>query len=204
VQAATQVNLKPPRYTTTREPTCVDQRGCRATADLAKTDADREATVECTCPIHRGTGGGMHEQTDSLNWGPTRRRSDPRTKKISRGSATSGSDEAIVSDDLAGQYNRPASQGPLDESVWEWGPLSCPQGPQAPHRHTGVAYKSGRPRRRSRRTSRLKPYWGKPAVRNFREGRGNTMASNLMPCCAPLLYSTQICGPPFPFTRTAT
>jgi hypothetical protein len=121
----------------------------------------------------------MHEQIDSLNWGPTRRRSDPRTKKISRGLATSGSDEAIVSEDLAGQYNRLVSQGPLDESVWGWEPISCPQGPQVSREHTRVAYKSGTPRRRSRRTSRLKPYWGKPAVRNFREGRGNTMAKRV-------------------------
>ena len=32
----------------------------------------------------------------------------------------------------------------------------------------------------------LKPYWGKPAVRNFREGRGNGVASATT---APLLYS---------------
>ena len=38
-------------------------------------------------------------------------------------------------------------------------------------------------------TSGLKPYWGKPAVRNFREGRGNGAASAAI---APLLYSTAI------------
>ena len=38
-------------------------------------------------------------------------------------------------------------------------------------------------------TSGLKPYWGKPAVRNFREGRGNGAASAAI---APLLYSTVI------------
>ena len=39
-----------------------------------------------------------------------------------------------------------------------------------------AAYKSyglGRSWRRSRLNSRLKPYWGKPAVRNFRGGGGN-------------------------------
>jgi hypothetical protein len=55
----------------------------------------------------------MHEQTGSLNWGPTRRRSVSRAKQISREMATSGSDEAIISDDLAGQHNWLASQGPL-------------------------------------------------------------------------------------------
>src|SRR6185295_10579219 len=89
-------------------------------ADMAKTIVDREATVEGTCPVHRGPGGGMYEQTGRLNWGTTRRRSCPRMKQISRELATSGSDEAIVSNDLAGQQNRTGSQGPLDESVWGW------------------------------------------------------------------------------------
>jgi len=31
-------------------------------------------------------------------------------------------------------------------------------------------------------TTGLKPYWGKPAVRNFREGRGDVM-HGLMPIC---------------------
>jgi hypothetical protein len=38
--------------------------------------------------------------------------------------------------------------------------------------------------RRSRgnnRTSRLKPYWGKPTVRNFREGRGDTPVPSASP-----------------------
>lgn len=112
---------------------------------MAKTIVDGEATVECTHPVHRSNEGGMHEQTDSLNWGPTRRRKCPEDEYIIRRVATSGSDEAIVSDDLAGHYNRPASQGPLGESVWERGPTSCPQGPQASRHHTGVAYQSGSP-----------------------------------------------------------
>ena len=48
-----------------------------------------------------------------------------------------------------------------------------------------AAYKSSAcvcRRRRSRPKSDLKPYWGKPAVRNFREGEGNAM-HGLMPIC---------------------
>ena len=63
----------------------------------------------------------MHEQTGRLNWGTTRRRKCPEDEFIIRRVATSGSDEAIVSIDLAGHYNRSGSQGPLDESVWGWG-----------------------------------------------------------------------------------
>jgi hypothetical protein len=43
---------------------------------------------------------------------------------------------------------------------------------------TRAAYKPSRHRARRRRlrlTSDLKPYWGKPAVRNFRGGEGNGM-----------------------------
>jgi hypothetical protein len=142
------MNLSPPRYASTREPTAWNCE-CRAMTDLAKTTVDREATAERTCPVHRGPGGGMHEQTGRVKWGTTRRRSGPRTKKISRGLATSGSDEAIVSDDLTGQHNRSGSQGPLDESVWEGEAVTpqgaCPQGPQACQEHTGAAYKSGYP-----------------------------------------------------------
>ena len=122
-----QMNLCPPRYTSTREPTAWG-RECRASTDMAKTSVEGEATVKRTFPAHRGPGGGMHEQTGRLNWGTTRRRSGPRTKQISRGLATSGSDEAIVSNDLAGQHNRSASQGPLDESVWEWRTVSTSGG----------------------------------------------------------------------------
>jgi len=115
------MNLSPPRYASTREPTAWNCE-CRAMTDLAKTIVDREATADRTCPVHRGPGGGMYEQTSRVKWGTTHRRSGPRAKKISRGLAASGSDEAIVSDDLTGQHNRSGSQGPLDESVWEGTP----------------------------------------------------------------------------------
>lgn len=112
VQAVAKANLNQPRYAATREPTGV-ARGRRVSAETTKTNAVGEATAEGTRSVRRGPGDGMHEQTDNLKWGPTLRRSVPRTKNISRGMAVSGSDEAIVSDDLAGQHNRPASQGPL-------------------------------------------------------------------------------------------
>jgi hypothetical protein len=51
-----------------------------------------------------------------------------RTKKIRRSAVTSGSDEAIVSVDPAGQHNRPVSQGPLDERVRSADPANMPYG----------------------------------------------------------------------------
>ena len=165
---------------------------CRAMAELAKTIVDREATVNCTCPVHRGPGGGMHEQTGRLNWGTTRRRKCRMDERISRSVAASGSDEAIVSDDLAGQHNRSGSQGPLDESVWGWVAVHRKMLVRKDHRTPASTLapriSRGLPRRRSWRTSRLKPYWGKPAVRNFRGGGENTMVQLCaMPCVPSLL-----------------
>ncbi len=45
-------------------------------------------------------------------------------------------------------------------------------------------------RRRSLLTVHLKPYWGKPAVRNFRGGRGNPKFDRARR--APLPYSAQV------------
>jgi hypothetical protein len=161
-------------------------RGCRVSAEMTKTSAVGEATVAYTRPVRRGPGDGMHEQTRSSNWGPTRHPGGRRTKKISRRPAASGSDEAIVSIDLAGQHNRSASQGPLDRIA-----AGCAVAMPAWHLPFGAimrrcrslllaVYKWVVPRR-SRSNSCLKPYWGKPAVRNFRGGGGNTEAPSAFP-----------------------
>jgi hypothetical protein len=89
----------------------------------------------------------------------------------------SGSDEAIVSVDLAGHYNRLASQGPLDERTGWLIPPDMPFGATGFQPHGLGRCISGRCPRRSASTSRLKPYWGKPAVRNFRGGEENTYAT---------------------------
>ena len=178
MQAVAQANLNQPRYAATREPTCVDC-GCRVRADWTKTNANGEATVDRTRSVRRGSGDGMHEQTRCLNWGPTRGHRFPRTKTISRGKTASGSDEAIVSDDLTGHYNRSTSQGPLDRiasgSVAAKPQGSCPTGLFVgdDERRCWPCISSSE--RRSRSNSCLKPYWGKPAVRNFRGGRENTV-----------------------------
>jgi hypothetical protein len=183
------------------------QCGCRVCAKVTKTRAVGVVTVANTRPVRRGTGDGMHEQTRRLNWGPTRRRKVWQTKKISCRMVTSGSDEAIVSVDLAGQHNRSASQGPLDR-VAKGCPIPRPSGPCP----SGPLVDGNEPRfwpciswcqRRSRLNPCLKPYWGKPAVRNFRGGGGNTGAServsqtlnghwvsSLLARCAPPLHST--------------
>jgi hypothetical protein len=177
VQAVAQANLIQPRDRATREPTCVGC-GCRVFAKATKTIAVGVETVDGTRLVRRGPGDGMHEQTRRSNWGPTRPHKVRTTKKISGRKTASGSDEAIVSDDLAGQHNRSASQGPLDRIArWclvprPYGP--CPSGPPVEEDERRSWPCISWCQRRSRLNSCLKPYWGKPAVRNFRGGGGNT------------------------------
>lgn len=122
MQVAAKVNLNSASLNCRTRTNLCGTCGGRARQEMAKTTVEREATVECTFPLRRGDRGDMHKQTDRLNWGPTRTPDVRRTKKISRRMDASGSDEAIVSDDLAGQHNRSVSQGPLGESVWEGDP----------------------------------------------------------------------------------
>jgi hypothetical protein len=116
---------------------------------------------------------------------------------------------AIVSEDPAGHYNPWGSQGPLGEMC----------GGRMDTRLGGMPGNNARtklclngvkvcPADEGRyRKVRLKPYWGKPTVRNFRGGRGNgcmdwplfatktersdTMEAGYPKHTAPLLYSTQ-------------
>ena len=157
-------------------------------SSLCESDEDRAvgvATVACTRLVRRGPGDGMHEQTRRLNWGPTRSHSVRQTKEISCRTAASGSDEAIVSRDPAGHYNRLASQGPLDRIATGCSAPrpqgSCPSGPRWDGDERRYWPCISEFSRRSRLNSCLKPYWGKPAVRNFRGGGGNTGAPSASP-----------------------
>ena len=89
--------------------------------ELAKAITVGEATAMCNRPVHRGIGDGTYEQTRRLNWGPSRSPPEagpwvggPVRKSISGWVRARGADEVVVSDDLAGQHNPLASQGPLD------------------------------------------------------------------------------------------
>jgi hypothetical protein len=117
-----------------------------------------------------------------------------------------GADEVVVSVDPPGHYNPAASQGPLGRIVsWNFLPSFPSRGGLDRKVHYGwkttgplAGYKSFcfiDERRRSRLNSCLKPYWGKPAVRNFRGGGENTGIS-LGVLCVPSLL-----GDPIPPTR---
>jgi hypothetical protein len=93
---------------------------------------------------------------------------------------TRASDVAIVSDEPAGQHNRLGSQGPLG---W-WCDQQCavPIG-ESPLRTKRCPRRAGTVRpisvgaKRAAARASLKPYWGKPAVRNYRGGGGNEARS---------------------------
>ena len=104
--------------------------GCRASAEKAKANAVGEATANCSRPVHRGPGDGTHVQTCRVNWGPSPvppvRVGGLDSESISCRADGRGSDEVVVSDDLAGQHNPLASQGPLDRIVTGYFLLSFP------------------------------------------------------------------------------
>jgi hypothetical protein len=163
--------------------------GCRAMKELAKATTVGEVTAKCNRSVHRGLGDGTHEQTHRLNWGPSHflpaRDVGFDSEYISCQVEVRGADEVVVSIDPPGHYNPAVSQGPLDRIVSRSFLLSfSSRGGLDRKVHyrwktnvTLAAYKScwiTPARRRSRSNSCLKPYWGKPAVRNFRGGGENT------------------------------
>ena len=92
---------------------------------MVKANTEEEGTVMYTLRVHRGKGGGTRAQSSGVNWGTSGFPpeadflgcSSLRSEFISCGEGFRVSDEAVVSDDLTGQHNPPASQGPLDGRV---------------------------------------------------------------------------------------
>jgi hypothetical protein len=68
-------------------------------------------------PGHGRRHGKKDEQSKAGISGPWPQGKDPTAKNISRRERTRASDEAIASEDPAGQNNPLASQGPLDRTV---------------------------------------------------------------------------------------
>jgi len=151
--------------------------GCRAPT------GEGEGQALCGTRCHakenrRSKGSGTPSSSERVNWGPSER---PRTAGIIHkpAGAIRGSDVAIVSDEAGGQNNRWRSQGPLGGCVVSeamsaaGGNSHCGIKTLMAEISTVVASKPLTKRRRALLTARLKPYWGKPAVRNFRGGGGN-------------------------------
>src|SRR5208337_1490073 len=164
-------------------------------------------------------GGSTRAQSSGVNWEPSGFPpqavflwcSSPRRETISSGEGFRGAYEAVVSDDPSGQHNPMASQGPLDGRVsvvggratlnrevlervipsgitysWE---LQLRWRIRRPHGADVDGTQAPGCRRRSPLTVHLKPYWGKPTVRNFRGGRGNPKLDRARR--APLPYSAE-------------
>ena len=94
----------------------------------------------------------------------------------------------IVSEEACGQHNRGRSQGPLggcvvsgaERAAWVRARLRNENALRRDlHWDRVQALAKGR---RTGLTARLKPYWGKPTVRNFRGGRGNEVNGLVTVC----------------------
>jgi hypothetical protein len=189
-----------PRYTVRALPENADKANRRASTKKAKANAGGEGTTASSPPGSRGTGGGMAGERRGIKWGSSssppqgnRKAKTRRTKTISRRERGRVSDEAIVSRDPGGQHNLRGSQGPLDRTRPETttctaGKPVLPNGLERAEIRGLAAYKFRSDRgMRVPRLSRehlseghgrkpgLKPYWGKPDVRNFRGGAGNVV-----------------------------
>ena len=133
------------------------------------------------------------ERTSGVNWGPSaagEHSLQPEGIMHKPQGGCRGADVAIVSNEPVGQHNQLGSQGPLDSqlksegfgTVWSQD-LSAGKMPENETRAV-TAYKPAcqRWRRWPLRPASLKPYWGKPAVRNFRGG-GRNEVHGLMTFC---------------------
>jgi hypothetical protein len=159
--------------------------GCRARTGWAKARSGAQ-TRRSASWSHRSRDGGTESSSDGENWGPSAGRELAGIIKKPAGSRR-GSDVAIVSEEAGGQQNRRRSQGPLGgrvasepvsaaERKFDHG-IQRAQGRERQGRRINGASREGR-----RLSARLKPYWGKPAVRNFRGGGGKA-EQGLMAVC---------------------
>ena len=89
---------------------------------MGKAKADDEGTAKCSRPVCRGTEDGTEETDRQSKLGNLSAQGRPDGENISRREGSRVSDEVIVSEDLAGQHNPLASQGPLDWSILTNGP----------------------------------------------------------------------------------
>ena len=122
MQAVAQANLIQPRYTVRVR---TNDRGTVDVEPVRKGRRPMWWVKQQLCATYRSTGvlGMACTERHATQIGDPLAAIDVvRTKQISRTAVASGSDEAIVSTDPAGQHNRLASQGPLDENVREIAP----------------------------------------------------------------------------------
>ena len=169
----------------TRDPV-VWESGCRARTGWAKAKPGVQ-TRRSASWNHRSRDGGTASSSGRVNWGTSVRR---RAVGINPKPAVAGrsSDVAIVSDEAGGRNNRWRSQGPLGGCVVSGAVRAAWVRTRLRNENAlGRDLHCGRVKvtergRRARLTARLKPYWGKPTVPNFRGGRGNEVNGLVTVC----------------------
>src|SRR5882724_2595994 len=154
----------------------VELSGCRALTEKAKAVPGVQARRSASWS-HRSKDGGTESSSDRLNWGTSGRR---RTVGISK--ETGGEDQKLGCghSKLRGwRTEQPLAEPRATGRVCGVRSPTCrldisptTELTRLAEIATVTASKPALGRRRAQLTARLKPYWGKPAVRNFRGGRG--------------------------------
>src|SRR6266545_1937850 len=168
-------------------------RGCRASTEVAKAEPAMKASSYAVAGTTGVRATAWGERTDRVNWGPSaaggldpqpdgiihkppggrqRRRCGHSKRRSGRTAQPVGEPRATgLAVVVRGSRCRLVARPTTDK----------PPGKEIP---TVTAYKRAgfRPRRWPWRQAGLKPYWGKPTVRNFRGGRGNEV-EGLMTIC---------------------
>ena len=167
--------------------------GCRANTDVAKAEPAMKASSYAVAGTTGVRATAWGERTDRVNWGPSAaggldpqpggiRHKPPGGRPRRRcGHSKRRADRTIQPD------GEPRATGPaVVVRSFRCRLVERPTTEQTPGTEipTVTAYKRAltRPRRWPWRQAGLKPYWGKPTVRNFRGGRGNEVDGVMTIC----------------------
>ena len=151
--------------------------GCRALNEGAKAKPGTRARRLATWN-HRGKDSGTESSFDRVNWGTS---GSPAADGISTQTGGEGQKLGCGHSKLRGwRTEQPLAEPRATGRVCGVRSPTCrldasPATEQTRQVEiaTVIASKPACRRRRAQLKARLKPYWGKPAVRNFRGGRGN-------------------------------
>jgi len=157
--------------------------GCRASTKWAKAEPAGKTSLCAPAGTTGVRSAARKQRTGRVNWGPSEAGAQAQGQVGIRHKPFGGSQKLGCGHSKQRSCRtaqpvgepRATGQGTLSQR------LRVPIGRKS---HYGIKHAQGRSRlwqrisgwfqpRRSLLKTRLKPYWGKPAVRNFREGRGN-------------------------------
>jgi hypothetical protein len=167
--------------------------GCRAAANPAKAQPARKTSSSALAGATGVRATAWSERTGGVNWGPSvagglvPQPGGIRHKPLGSRQRRRCGHSKRRADWTIEPVGEPRATGPaVVVRSFRCRLVARPTTGKTPRTEipTATAYKRARtrPRRWPWRQAGLKPYWGKPAVRNFRGGRGNEV-DGLMTIC---------------------